>query len=76
MVSRSSERRGDVEEDQLVGALGVVAGGQLDRVAGVAQVDEVDALHDPAGVDVEAGDDPGHVHAPAPPTAATRLGHA
>ncbi|MFN8217171.1 MAG: hypothetical protein U0R71_11310 [Solirubrobacterales bacterium] len=28
---------GDVEEDQLVGALGVVALGQLHRVAGVAQ---------------------------------------
>ncbi len=42
-------RRGDVEEHELVGALGVVAGRQLDRVAGVAQVDEVDALHHPAG---------------------------
>ena len=30
-------RGGDVEEHQLVGALGVVAGRQLDRVAGVAQ---------------------------------------
>ena len=30
-------RGGDVEEDELVGALGVVARGQLDRVAGVAQ---------------------------------------
>ena len=59
-------RRGDVEEDQLVGALGVVAGGQLDRVAGVAQVDEVDALDHPAGVDVEAGDDPGGPHPVAP----------
>ena len=34
------------------------APGQLDRVAGVAQVDEVDALDHPPGVDVEAGDDP------------------
>ena len=34
-------RGGDVEEDQLVGALAVVARGQLDRVAGVADVDEV-----------------------------------
>ena len=48
--------RGDVEEDQLVGALGVVGAGQLDRVAGVAQVDEVDALDHAAGVDVEARD--------------------
>ena len=55
-------RRGDVEEHQLVRALGVVAGGQLDRVAGVAQFDEVDALDHPTGVDVEARDDPRHVH--------------
>ena len=48
----------DVEEGQLVGALGVVHLGELDRVAGVAQLLEVDALDDPAGVDVEAGDDP------------------
>ena len=48
---------GDVEEDQLVGALGVVEGGQLDRVAGVSQVDELDALDDPAVGDVEAGND-------------------
>ena len=51
-------RGGDVEEDELVGALGVVALGQLDRVARVAQADEVGALDDAPGVDVEAGDDP------------------
>jgi hypothetical protein len=49
-------RGGDVEEDQLVGALGVVALGQLDRVARVAQADEVGALHYAAGVHVQAGD--------------------
>ena len=78
-------RGGDVEEDELVGALGVVALGELDRVAGVAQVDEVGALDDPPGVDVEAGDDPLQRHrsgalpartqplrAPAPPGAAAR----
>ena len=36
----------------------VVGGGQLDRVAGVAQVDEVDALDHPPGVHVEARDHP------------------
>ena len=41
----------------------VVAGGQLDRIAGVAQVDEVHALDDPAAVDVEAGDHPDRAHA-------------
>ena len=50
-------RGGDVEEDELVGALGVVARGELDRVAGVAEVDEVDALDHAAVVHVEAGDD-------------------
>ena len=48
---------GDVEEDQLVGALGVVAGRELDRVARIAQTDEVRALDDPPGVDVQARDD-------------------
>ncbi len=55
--------RGDVEEDELVGALGVVALGQLDRIARVADVDEVRALDDAAGVDVQARDDALHVHA-------------
>src|SRR5690606_11486372 len=50
-------RGGDVEEGQLVGALGVVHLGHLDGVAGVAQVLEVDALDDPAVVHVQAGDD-------------------
>ena len=47
----------DVEEAQLVGAGRVVGGGRLDRIAGVLQVDEVDALDDAAVLDVEAGDD-------------------
>ena len=38
----------DVEERELVGALLVVAARDLDRIAGVAQVDEVDALDDAA----------------------------
>jgi hypothetical protein len=48
---------GDVEEDQLVGAVRVVARGLLDRIAGVAQGLEVHALHDPASSNVETGDD-------------------
>ena len=47
-------RGGDVEEDELVGALGVVARGELDRIARVADVDEVRALDDAPVVDVEA----------------------
>ena len=48
---------GDVEEDQFVGAIAVVAVGKFDGVAGIAQVDEVDALDDAAAGDVETGDD-------------------
>ena len=57
VVARPSCGGRDVEEGQLVGTLGVVAPGQLDRVAGVAEVLEVHALDDAPRVDVEAGDD-------------------
>ncbi len=55
-------RRGDVEEHQLVGTLGVVPGGELDRVAGVTEIDEVGALHHTAAGHVEARDHPGDLH--------------
>ena len=48
---------GDVEKAQLVGAGRVISGGRLDGIAGIHQVDEVDALDDAAVLDVEAGDD-------------------
>jgi hypothetical protein len=51
-------RGGDVEEGELVGPLLVVEPGQLDRVTGVAQLAEVDPLHHPTAVDVEARDHP------------------
>ncbi len=51
--------RRDVEERQLVGALAIVGRGQLDRIAGVAKIGEVDALDHPAAVDVQARD---HAH--------------
>ena len=51
------DARADVEEREFVGALLVVAARDLDRIAGVAQVDEVDALDDAAVRDVEAGND-------------------
>ena len=47
----------DVEERELVGALLVVPARDLDRIAGIAQVDEIDALDHAAVRDVEAGDD-------------------
>ena len=58
VVSALVGARGDVEEDQLVGALGVVARRLLHRIARVAQRLEVHAFHHPAAGDVEAGDDP------------------
>ena len=49
--------RGDVEKSELVGALLVVAPRDLDRIAGVAQPDEIHAFDHAPGGDVEAGDD-------------------
>ena len=53
---------GDVEEDEFVRALVVVADGQLDRIADIAQAvvlrpAELLAAGDAAVMDVEAGDD-------------------
>src|SRR5690606_6339127 len=52
----------DVEETELVRTRRVVDARLLDRVAGVTQVDEVDALDDPSVLHVEAGNDPGLQH--------------
>ena len=48
---------GDVEEDEFVGALRGVLCPEGDGVAGVAEVDEVDAFDGTAVLDVETGDD-------------------
>ena len=48
---------GDVEEAELVCPGGVIGARGLDRIARVAQIDEVDAFDDAAVLDVEAGDD-------------------
>ena len=62
---------GDVEEAQLVRPGGVIGARLLDRIAGVAQIDEVDALDHAAVGDVEAGDDAdADGHAPLPPSRA------
>ena len=65
-------RRGDVEEHELVGALGVVARRELDRITGVADADEVDALHDAPGVDIEARDHADGEHAAIPSSTVKR----
>ena len=67
--------RRDVEEAQFVRARLVVSDRALDRVAGVAQIDEIDALDDPAVLDVETGYDPGlegHWRQPLRPSARRR----
>ena len=48
-------RGADVEEGDLVGTLAVIGAGLFHRVAGVAQLDEVDALDDAAVLDVRQG---------------------
>ena len=56
-------RRCDVQEDEFVGALVSVGSGKLDRISCIAQVNEVDSLHDPTGIDVEARNHPnGQTH--------------
>jgi hypothetical protein len=45
---------GDVEKAQFVGAGGVIGDRGFDRIAGIAQIDELDALDDAAVFDIEA----------------------
>src|SRR6185312_7490766 len=53
---------GDVEEGEFVRAGGIVGDRGLHRIAGVAQVDEVDAFDDAAVLYVQAGDDADFEH--------------
>ena len=57
MVSRFSWLAVMSRKHELVGAGRVIGDRRLDRIAGVAQVDEVDALDDAAVLHVEAGND-------------------
>jgi hypothetical protein len=50
-------RRGDVQEGQFVSSLFIVYFCDLDRVSGIAQVYEADALYDPSRFHVKAGYD-------------------
>ena len=49
---------GDVQKDELVGPFLLVAGGHVDRVAGIAQLTKLRAFDDPAPIDVKAGNHP------------------
>ena len=59
--------RGDVEEAELVRTRRVIGLGDLHRIAGIAQVDEIDALDDAAVLHVEAGDEADLQHVMPPP---------
>ena len=50
-------RRGDIEETDFVGALPIVFGCDFDGIAGVAKLDEANALFHAAGVHVETRND-------------------
>ncbi len=53
MMSRPSWLAVMSKKHQLVGTLALVPRGHLDRIAGVAQVDKIRALHHAAAVDVQ-----------------------
>ena len=53
---------GDIEEAQFIGARRVIGLGGFNGIAGIAQVDEVHALHHAAILHVEAGNDAGFQH--------------
>ena len=58
--------RGDVEEAELVRARRVIEHRLLDRIARIAQIDEIDALDDAPVLHVEAGNDADFQHASSP----------
>ena len=66
-------RRGDIEEHDLVRALGGIELRQLDWIARVAQADKVHALDHPPVLDIQAGNDPFCKHHFASLIAAARL---
>jgi hypothetical protein len=50
-------RRSNIEKAELVRALAIVNAGNLDRVTGVPEIQELDAFDYPAGFDIETRDD-------------------
>ena len=54
---------GDVEEDQFIGSLVIIARSHFDRIAGVFQIEEICPLDHAPVVDIEARDDPLGQHA-------------
>jgi hypothetical protein len=64
---------GDVQEHQLIGARRVVGARLLDWVARVAQIEEVDPLHHPPVLHVQAGDHANRQHQAASRSASAGL---
>jgi hypothetical protein len=54
--------RGDVEEDELVGPLGIVGLGGFDGITGIAQFEELDPFHHATGMDVQTWNDSARQH--------------
>ena len=53
---------GDVEKDQFVRPLRLITRRHLDRIAGIAEIEEIDPLDDASSMDVQARDDPFRKH--------------
>src|SRR5580704_9687849 len=51
-------RGGDIQDDQFIGAFGVVTSRQSDGIASVAQANKIHAFDDASPVGIEAGNDP------------------
>jgi hypothetical protein len=49
---------GDVEVDQLIGALALIARGNLHGIAGVAEIEKIRPLDHPPAIDIQARNDP------------------
>jgi hypothetical protein len=56
-------RGSDIEEDEFVGALGIVGFSALDGIARVAELLKLNALDDASGVDVQTRNDSAREHA-------------
>src|SRR5262245_66648293 len=56
-------RGGNVEKDEFIGTLPVIELGCLHRVAGITEIEEVDALHNPTIFDIKTGNNAFGKHA-------------
>lgn len=57
---------GDVQEHHLVRARIRIGGRHLYRIPGIPEVEKIGALHHPAVLNIQTGDDPFRIHRPHP----------